>query len=75
MNPTIRNIPINPNLAPERLRDLIRRARSVRQCAVAEEWLMANRAIRPEESAELARELTQRIRDAFRRETEQYNET
>ena len=75
MRETIRKIPVNPNLAPERLRELIRRARTVRQCAIAEEWLMANRAIRPEESAELARELTQRIRDAFRREMEQHSRT
>ena len=75
MNPTIRKIPVNPYLAPERLRELIRRAGTVRQCAVAEEWLMANRVIRPEESAELAQELTRKIRDAFRRETEQHRET
>ncbi len=70
MNPIIRNIPVNPDLPPDRLRELIRRVRTVRQGAVAEEWLMANRVIRPEEYAELTEALTLRIREAFRRETE-----
>ena len=71
----IRNIPVNPDLSAARLRELVGRVETVRQGAVAEEWLMANRVIRPEEYDELARELTRKIREAFRRETEHYNGT
>ena len=68
MSRTIREIPINPNLSAQRCREMISRVETVRQGAIAEAWLTANRTISWEESAELMQALTLRIREAFRRE-------
>ena len=68
MSRTIREIPINPNLSAQRCREMIARVETVRQGAIAEAWLTANRTISREESAELMQALTLRIREAFRRE-------
>ena len=68
MSQTIREIPINPNLSAQRCREMIARVQTVRQGAIAEAWLTANRTISQEESAELMQALTLRIREAFRRE-------
>ena len=68
---TIKDIPINPNLSAQRCREMIDRVKTVRQGAVAESWLMANRVISREEFDELAQALTQKIREAFRREAGQ----
>ena len=70
MNSTIRKIPVNPDLPLKRCREMINRVETVRQGAVAEEWLEANRVISAEEHSELMIALTWRIREAFRRETE-----
>ena len=75
MTQSIRNIPINPALPAGRLRELIRRVETVRQGAIAEAWLTANTAIRSEEADELGQELTRKIREAFRREIEEYHGT
>lgn len=68
---SIKNIPINPNLSAQRCREMIDRVETVRQGAVAETWLMANKVISREELNELAQTLTQKIREAFRREAGQ----
>ena len=72
MNGTIRDIPINPNLSAQRCRELVSRVRTVRQGAIAEAWLCANKVISRDEFSELEKELNRLIREAFRRETEEY---
>ena len=68
MSRTIREIPINPNLSAQRCREMIARVETVRQGAIAEAWLEANRTISGAEFDEMMQALTLRIREAFRRE-------
>ena len=63
-----KEIPINPNLSAQRCREMIARIQTVRQGAIAEAWLTANKVISKEDYDKLMRALTFRIRDAFRRE-------
>ncbi len=69
MSEAIKNIPINPNLSIKRCWDMVNRVETVRQGAVAEAWLAANKVISTEEFNELMMALTWQIRDAFRRES------
>ncbi len=68
MNSTIREITINPNLSAQRCHEMIARVETVRQGAIAEAWLTANRTISAAELDEMMEALTLRIREAFRRE-------
>ena len=70
MSTGIRKIPVNPDLSLKRCWEMINRVETVRQGAIAEEWLEANRVISAGEHGELMIALTWRIRDAFRREAE-----
>ena len=70
MSKNIRKIPVNPALPLRRCWEMIGRVETVRQGAIAEEWLEANRVISVEERAELMAALTRQIREAFRREAE-----
>ncbi len=70
MSKSIRKIPVNPALPLKRCWEMINRVETVRQGAIAEEWLEANRVISTEERSELMIALTLRIREAFRREAE-----
>ncbi len=70
MDTGIRKIPVNPDLPLRRCWEMINRVETVRQGAIAEEWLEANRVISAEEHGELMIALTWRIREAFRREAE-----
>ena len=69
MSEAIKNILINPNLSIKRCWDMVNRVETVRQGAVAEAWLAANKVISTEEFNELMMALTWQIRDAFRRES------
>ena len=73
MGTTIRNIPINRNLPAERCREMVRRVRTVRQGAVAEAWLEANRTLSPEERRQMIDDLTIMIRKAFQREIDEFD--
>ncbi len=68
MGSAIKNIPINPNLSVQRCWDMVNRVETVRQGAVAEAWLQANRVISNEEYNELMMALTFLIREAYHRE-------
>ena len=70
MSTGIRKIPVNPSLSLTRCWEMVNRVETVRQGAIAEEWLEANRVISAEEHGELMIALTWQIRDAFRREAE-----
>ena len=70
MSKSIRKIPVNPALPLRRCWEMINRVETVRQGAIAEEWLEANRVISTEERSELMIALPLRIREAFRREAE-----
>lgn len=73
MQENIRNIPINPTLSAERCREMVSRVQTVRQGAIAETWLFANRIITRTQLIELEKELNQRIREAYQREIEKYS--
>ena len=68
MSSDIRNIPVNPDLSAQKCREMIGRIRTVRQGAVAEAWITANRVITREEREELMSLLGPAIRQAFQRE-------